>query len=139
MEGVLIYIILIAIVVYRFTKTGRNGKGAAGRDGAAGRPGSAAGSAKSEYSDPFDTGRAAAGTRGARGFRRAVTSGKGPFASDGHRVPADQDISCRRFGHQHEEFDTPRYIPHTDPEDGYIVLNGVMMKLSEADRYEDRI
>lgn len=70
---------------------------------------------------------------------RALFSGKGPLASDGHRIPKEKDVSCRRYGHQHEEFDTPRYIPHDDPEDGYIVLNGVKMKLSEADRYEDRI
>jgi hypothetical protein len=64
---------------------------------------------------------------------------KGPMASDGHRVPKDQDISCRRFGHKHEEFDTPRFIPHDDLEEGYIILNGVRMKLTEADSYENRI
>jgi hypothetical protein len=67
------------------------------------------------------------------------TSGRSPMASDGHRVPKDQDISCRRYGHKHEEFDTPRFIPHEDPEQGYIILNGVRMKLTEADNYENRI
>jgi hypothetical protein len=76
---------------------------------------------------------AAAGTNP----RRA--SGKGPLALDGHRVSKDQDISCRRYGHKHEEFDTPRFIPHEDPEEGYVVLNGVRMKLTEADNYENRI
>lgn len=66
-------------------------------------------------------------------------SGKTPLASDGHRVPKDQDISCRRYGHKHEEFDRPRFIPHEDPEEGYIILNGVKMKITEADRYEERI
>ena len=33
----------------------------------------------------------------------------------------------------------PRFIPHEDPEEGYIILNGVKMKLTEADKYEDRI
>ena len=67
------------------------------------------------------------------------SAGRTPMASDGHRVPKDQDISCRRFGHRHEEFDTPRFIPHDDLEEGYIILNGVRMKLTEADSYENRI
>lgn len=71
--------------------------------------------------------------------RKVNSSGKSPMASDGHRVPKDQDISCRRYGHRHAEFDTPRFIPHEDPEEGYIVLNGVKMKLTEADNYENRI
>lgn len=71
--------------------------------------------------------------------RNVRSSGKTPMASDGHRVPKDQDISCRRYGHRHEEFNSPRFIPHEDPEEGYIVLNGVKMKLTEADKYEDRI
>ena len=50
-----------------------------------------------------------------------------PLASDGHRVPADQDISCRRYGHRHEEFDIPRFSPHADPEEVYSILNGIKM------------
>ena len=42
-------------------------------------------------------------------------------------------------GHNHPEFDMPRFIPHEDPEEGYLILNGVKMKLTEADKYEDRI
>lgn len=80
----------------------------------------------------------AKGRSGSAGAERRP-SGKSPLASDGHRVPKDQDISCRRYGHKHEAFDTPRFIPHEDPEQGYIILNGVRMKLTEADRYEDRI
>lgn len=71
--------------------------------------------------------------------KTARPSAKGPMAADGHRLPKDQDISCERFGHKHKEFDTPRYIPHQDPEEGYIILNGVRMKLTEADSYENRI
>ena len=63
----------------------------------------------------------------------------GPMASDGHRIHEDQDISCRRYGHWHEEFDTPRFIPHEDPEEGYIVINGVNMKRDESDKYQNRI
>ena len=63
----------------------------------------------------------------------------GPMASDGHRVPEDQDISCRQYGHRHEGFDTPRFIPHDDPEEGYIVINGTTIERDKADRYEDTI
>ena len=78
-----------------------------------------------------------AGNTGRTASRRR--SANRPLASDGHRVPSDQDISCRRYGHRHEEFDTPRFIPHDDLEEGYIILNGVRMKLTEADSYENRI
>lgn len=82
------------------------------------------------------------GTGNARNTGGAASrrpSANRPLASDGHRVPRDQDISCRRFGHKHEEFDTPRFIPHSDPEEGYIILNGIKMKRGDADRYEERI
>ena len=62
-----------------------------------------------------------------------------PMASDGHRISENQDISCRQYGHRHKEFDTPRFIPHEDPEEGYIVINGVTMGRNEADRYQNRI
>ena len=107
MSGVLIYLILFAIIFVRFMRQGKkggNGRGSAGSSsGSRGRTG-----AKGQAAN-----RSAAGEAAKWFF--------GPMASDGHRVPKDQDIS------------------HEDPEDGYIVLNGVKMKLSEADRYEDRI
>lgn len=119
MFSVLIYIVLVIFVVLRYANQGKaKGAGKKGADAQKGAPVPPAGGAR---------------PRGAAG--RAF----GPLATDGHRVPRDQDISCRRFGHDHEEFDAPRYIPHTDPEDGFIVLNGVKMRLSEADSYEDRI
>ena len=125
MSGVLIYLILFAIIFVRFMRQGK--KGGSGRGSAGSRSGA----------------RGRAGTKGQAVNRSAAGEAAkwffGPMASDGHRVPKDQDISCQRYGHRHEEFDTPRFIPHEDPEDGYIVLNGVKMKLSEADRYEDRI
>lgn len=79
------------------------------------------------------------GQKPAAGTYPRRVSGKGPLALDGHRVSKDQDISCRRYGHKHKEFDTPRFIPHEDPEEGYVVLNGVRMKLTEADNYENKI
>lgn len=111
MSGVLIYLILFAVLFSRLPRQGKgNGSGSGKGSNTAGRT---------------------APTRRAAGRR--------PLASDGHRVSKEDDISCRRYGHDHEEFDTPRFIPHNDPEEGYIILNGVKMKLSEADRYEDRI
>lgn len=62
-----------------------------------------------------------------------------PLADDGHYIKAEDDISCRRFGHRHEEDVVPRFIPHNDPEEGYIILNGKKMLRTEADRYENSI
>ena len=72
---------------------------------------------------------------GLRGSKRP------PRASDGHVMKGEQDISCRRFGHDHPEWEEPsmRYIVHDDPEEGYIILNGKKMKITEADKYENTI
>lgn len=120
MSGFVIYLILIIFVILRTVNSGKS-KGAGKQGSPAGR----------------NTSAGKGGTSSTARTRKGT--GWGPLASDGHRVPKDQDISCRRFGHQHEEFDTPRFIPHDDPEEGYIILNGVKMKRGEADRYEDRI
>lgn len=113
MSGVLIYLILIIFVITRLLNAGKmqSKKG---------------GQRKST-------------TSSSRSGTARRSAGRSPMASDGHRVPKDQDISCRRFGHNHSEFDTPRFIPHEDPEEGYIILNGVKMKLTDADKYENRI
>ncbi|SDL75344.1 hypothetical protein SAMN04487833_13022 [Sarcina sp. DSM 11001] len=107
--GGIIYLFLFAIIIIRFMAQKGGSKKGTGNAG--------------------NTGRTAS--------RRP--SANRPLASDGHRVPSDQDISCRRFGHKHEEFETPRFIPHSDPEEGYIILNGIKMKRGDADRYEERI
>lgn len=62
-----------------------------------------------------------------------------PTASDEHRVPKAQDISCKQYGHSHEEFDAPRFVPHKDPKKGYIVLNGITLKRNKADAHENKI
>lgn len=64
-----------------------------------------------------------------------------PRSTDGHALKKEQDITCRQFGHRHPEWEEPatRYIVHDDPEDGYIILNGKMMKRTEADAYENTI
>ena len=112
MAGAVIYLFLIFFVIVRVLNSKKTKNSAAGR--------TASGNAASRS-------------------RTGRSPGKSPMASDGHRVPKDQDISCRRFGHRHDEFDTPRFIPHDDLEEGYIILNGVRMKLTEADSYENRI
>ncbi len=62
------------------------------------------------------------------------------IASDGHRIPAKDDISCARFGHRHEksadpDFPEAQFIVHNEPVEGYINLNGKILKRSEADEY----
>ncbi|MCR5675923.1 MAG: hypothetical protein K6G16_09465 [Lachnospiraceae bacterium] len=61
-------------------------------------------------------------------------------ASDGHKIPAADDISCARFGHRHEipkdpAFPDAPFIVHEEPLEGYINLNGKILKRSEADEY----
>ena len=72
--------------------------------------------------------------------------GSGPFSrtvrtSDGHRLSDEQDITCRQFGHNHPEREEHgvRYIVHDDPEEGFIILNGKKMRITEADKYENTI
>ncbi|HAB93342.1 MAG TPA: hypothetical protein DCF49_01030 [Lachnospiraceae bacterium] len=64
-----------------------------------------------------------------------------PRSTDGHFLSKEQDITCRKFGHDHPEWEEPstRYIVHDDIEDGYIILNGKKMLRTEADAYENTI
>ena len=61
--------------------------------------------------------------------------------SDGHQLSDEQDITCRQYGHNHSGVEEPgaRYIVHDDPEDGFIILNGKKMRITEADKYENTI
>lgn len=56
-------------------------------------------------------------------------------SSDGHVVPKQQDITCENeFGHQHpknKEYGR-RYIVHEEPEEGYVVLNGIKRKITDC-------
>ena len=62
---------------------------------------------------------------------------KKPFATlsdDGHRVPRSQDLTCeKQYGHKHTSFDgtAPRYIVHEEPEQGYVILNGVKRRIKD--------
>ncbi len=62
-------------------------------------------------------------------------------STDGHVLSKDQDITCRKYGHRHSRREEPemRFLVHDDPEQGYILLNGVKMRITEADQYENRI
>ena len=78
-------------------------------------------------------------------FRRLLTGNRTgkrrrTVSSDGHVVPANQDLTCETTqGHVHRspsgkeesEFDK-RYIVLYDPETGYVVLNGVMRRISDC-------
>lgn len=56
-------------------------------------------------------------------------------SSDGHVVKDEENLTCENeHGHIHplnNEFG-PRYIVHNEPEDGYIVLNGVLRKIEDC-------
>ena len=85
------------------------------------------------------SGKGNAGTgRSAGNLQRPRRSGPAR-STDGHVLRGKNDITCRQFGHNHPEESEPRFIVHDDPEDGFIILNGVKMRISEADKYENSI
>ena len=57
------------------------------------------------------------------------------ISDDGHYVTPSEDLTCETTsGHRHEnssEFGQ-RYIVHNEPEDGYVVLNGVMRRIEDC-------
>lgn len=63
-------------------------------------------------------------------------------SSDGHAVPRREDLTCdTNEGHHHPEESAmakefgPRYIVHDEPEEGYVILNGVKRKLTDCGKY----
>ena len=84
------------------------------------------------------------GKGGIREFKDAAKQGVERIASDGHKINAKDDISCARYGHDHsrdmkqEGFPDAQYIVHNEPQEGYINLNGKILKRSEADEYMRR-
>ena len=55
-------------------------------------------------------------------------------SDDGHRVPRAQDLTCeKQYGHKHTTVDgtAPRYIVHEEPEQGYVILNGVKRRIKD--------
>ena len=81
------------------------------------------------------------GKTGIREFTDAAKQGIERIASDGHKISAKDDISCARYGHDHSHdtrqdgFPDAQFIVHDEPEEGYINLNGKILKRSEADEY----
>lgn len=77
-------------------------------------------------------------------FKEAAKQGIERVASDGHRIDAKDDISCARYGHDHSRearqngFSDRPFIVHNEPAEGYINLNGKILKRSEADEYMRR-
>ncbi len=161
MSGIVeILLVVVAVIISQVLKSGKkNGANASKKDTGTGRnggydPSAPPGSRRNPLGRP---GTGAAGTAAQRTDRRAGASATSQnrqdgfqsilknrrhsvSADDGHRLFGDEDVSCSRFGHVHPEADDmPRYIVHDDPEDGYILLNGKKMLLSEADRYENTI
>ena len=76
-------------------------------------------------------------------FRRMLAgkpARRRPISSDGHAVSPEQDLTCEtKSGHSHPKMSAKdekdygkRYIVHNDPENGYVILNGVMRKISDC-------
>jgi hypothetical protein len=64
-----------------------------------------------------------------------AASKKRTRSDDGHAVPRRQDLTCeKKYGHQHPDDGTHRYIVHEDPEEGYVILNGVKRKIKDCDK-----
>lgn len=117
MGGILFYLVILAIFLgFRAKK-----KSGSGKDSRGGRR-------------SLDRGRSSAGS-----LRDSLRGSNLARALDGHILRGDKDITCRQYGHRHEEDAAPRFIVHDDPEDGFIILNGVKMRISEADHYENTI
>ena len=54
-------------------------------------------------------------------------------SDDGHEVPMNQDLTCEtQYGHNHGALPEKRYIVHEDPEEGYVILNGVKRRIRDC-------
>lgn len=56
------------------------------------------------------------------------------MSSDGHVVPKSQDLTCEaKYDHHHvPDENGKRYIVHEEPEDGWVVLNGVKRRIKDC-------
>ena len=69
------------------------------------------------------------------GIIKASKNKKKTISSDGHVVPKKQDLTCEtEFEHKHPQTNEfgRRYIVHEEPEEGYVVLNGIKRKISDC-------
>ena len=57
-------------------------------------------------------------------------------SSDGHYIKRGEDLTCEtNDGHNHEDRSSEfgrRYIVHNEPNEGYVVLNGIMHKIEDC-------
>lgn len=57
-------------------------------------------------------------------------------SSDGHKIPRNMDITCEgEYGHNHSipaDLAEKRYIVHEEPEEGYVILNGVKRNIRDC-------
>ena len=54
------------------------------------------------------------------------------ISSDGHAVSRKNDLTCEtKYGHDHGDAQ-PRYIVHEDPDEGYVILNGIKRRLEDC-------
>ena len=54
-------------------------------------------------------------------------------SDDGHAVPINQDMTCEtQYGHDHGGSAEKRFIVHEDPEEGYVILNGVKRRIRDC-------
>ena len=62
----------------------------------------------------------------------AARKRKRMVSDDGHKVKIKEDLTCTtKYGHDHPE-SGHQYIVHEEPEEGYVVLNGVKRKLKDC-------
>ena len=64
----------------------------------------------------------------------ALKQHKPTVSDDGHRIPKKMDLTCEgEYGHEHSKAESqPRYIVHEEPEDGYVVLNGIKRRIEDC-------
>ncbi len=60
---------------------------------------------------------------------------KTTLSSDGHKVPKAEDPTCAKYGHDHGDLGQ-RYIVHQEVDEGYMRLNGVRVKIKDADKLQ---
>ena len=54
------------------------------------------------------------------------------FSSDGHAIPRKDDFTCEtKYGHDHGPSEA-RYIVHEEPQQGYVILNGVKRRIEDC-------
>ena len=66
--------------------------------------------------------------------KRAGNRSRRSISDDGHAVPRSQDLTCEtKYGHDHGGIEAQkRYIVHEDPEEGFVVLNGIKRRIKDC-------